>query len=252
MNKKVKIISLVFCIILVSVVFLREIKVAYGEEDTKHGVLVNIDGIDRIVFENKEDICIYLNKVKEIYMERHNDLTNIEIRSNIVYKEGEFFISDFSTPSDYAKYTMDTEENILQIYAQSKSCGSEGEEVSLPTRGVITSSFGSRSDPFNGNESFHKGIDIGAPMNSSIYSPVEGKVILSGWVNGYGNTLIIAAGDMEVLFGHCNELLLKCGDTVAIGQEIARVGSTGNSTGTHLHLEVKENGNIISPSDLLK
>ena len=56
MNKKVKIISLVFCIILVSVVFLREIKVAYGEEDTKHGVLVNIDGIDRIVFENKEDI----------------------------------------------------------------------------------------------------------------------------------------------------------------------------------------------------
>ena len=57
---------------------------------------------------------------------------------------------------------------------------------------------------------------------------------------------------MEVLFGHCNELLLKCGDTVAIGQEIARVGSTGNSTGPHLHLEVKENGNIISPSDLLK
>ena len=252
MNKKIKIISLAFSIILVLVVFLREIRIVYGEVDKKHGILVNIDGVDRTVFEDEEDINIYLNRVKEIYMERHNDLTNIDIRSNIVYKEGEFLISDFSTPNDYAEYTMDTEENILQIYEQTNNSRLEGEEVLFPTRGVITSSFGTRSDPFNGGESFHKGIDIGAPMNSSIYSPVEGRVIFSGWVNGYGNTLIIATGNMEVLFGHCNELLLKCGDTVAIGQEIARVGSTGNSTGPHLHLEVKENGNIISPSDLLK
>ena len=252
MNKKVKIISLVSCIILISVVLLRGMKIVYGEDSMKHGVLVNIDGIDRIVFENKEDIDTYLSKVKEIYSERHNDLTNIDIRSNIVCKEGEFLLSEFSTPKDYAQYTMDTKENIVQIYSESKSYGLEGEEVLFPTRGVITSSFGSRSDPFSGNESFHKGIDIGAPMNSSIYSPVEGKVILSGWVSGYGNTLIISTGDMEVLFGHCNELLLKCGDTVCIGQEIARVGSTGNSTGPHLHLEVKENGNVISPSDLLK
>ena len=108
MNKKIKIISLAFSIILVLVVFLREIRIVYGEVDKKHGILVNIDGVDRTVFEDEEDINIYLNRVKEIYMERHNDLTNIDIRSNIVYKEGEFLISDFSTPNDYAEYTMDT------------------------------------------------------------------------------------------------------------------------------------------------
>ncbi|GAB2719609.1 murein hydrolase activator EnvC family protein [Paenibacillus thermoaerophilus] len=118
----------------------------------------------------------------------------------------------------------------------------------------ITSTFGTRSDPFTGKPATHKGIDIGAPAGSNIVAAEKGVVIHSGWMNGYGNTVILDhGGGLMTLYGHIRNggLKVKEGEVVSRGQKIAEVGSTGNSTGNHLHFEVRKNGTAVNPMSYL-
>ena len=117
----------------------------------------------------------------------------------------------------------------------------------LPGRGV-NSGYGNRRDPFTGRTSFHTGVDIPAPLGTNIFAAEAGTVVFSGWMGGYGNTVLIDHGnDMQTLYGHASTLLVRNGDRVTRGQVIARVGSTGRSTGNHLHFEVRINGNHTNP-----
>jgi len=121
-----------------------------------------------------------------------------------------------------------------------------------PTAGKITSSYGWRTHPIYKVRKFHTGIDIGAPSGQSIKAAADGLVIYSGWVNGYGNTLIIDHGNgITTLYGHTSKLLVGKGKVVKAGDVVAKVGSTGNSTGPHLHFEVRKNGVPINPMDWL-
>jgi murein DD-endopeptidase MepM/ murein hydrolase activator NlpD len=119
-----------------------------------------------------------------------------------------------------------------------------------PTPGYkhLTSPFGYRIHPIYGYKIFHAGVDIGAANKSKIISPGNGIVILARYYGGYGNAVIIdMGGGVTMLFGHCSSLNVKKGDYVVAGQIIAHVGSTGVSTGPHLHFEVRKNGTAVNP-----
>lgn len=125
-------------------------------------------------------------------------------------------------------------------------------QLMYPTIGPVTSNFGWRTHPILGTERFHAGIDFGADYGSLIYASEQGRVIYADWYGGYGNAVIIDHGNgMTTLYAHCSDLYVKDGDVVAKGQPIAAVGSTGFSTGPHLHFELRANGEPIDPAAYL-
>jgi septal ring factor EnvC (AmiA/AmiB activator) len=125
-------------------------------------------------------------------------------------------------------------------------------ELSIPVVGPLTSGFGWRVHPILGRSRFHNGLDFGAPHGSAIRAAHGGRVIVAGWFGGYGKTVVIDRGDgLSTLYGHASEIWVSDGDVVAPGQAIAAVGSTGLSTGPHLHFEVRRDGQPVDPSGFL-
>jgi hypothetical protein len=123
-----------------------------------------------------------------------------------------------------------------------------------PAHGPITSPFGPRVNPVTHVAGIHTGIDIGAACEAPIYAANSGAVVQAGPSSGYGNLITIDHGSgVETRYGHMfdNGLLVKVGDQVKAGQQIARVGTYGNSTGCHLHFEVRQNGSFVDPQVFL-
>lgn len=117
-----------------------------------------------------------------------------------------------------------------------------------PSSHYITYSFGYRYHPLYGTWKFHTGIDISASTGADIIAAASGKVILAQWYQGYGNCVMIDHGSgIVTLYGHCSALCVSQGQEVQRGQLVARVGSTGVSTGPHLHFEVRLNGEYVDP-----
>jgi len=124
--------------------------------------------------------------------------------------------------------------------------------LQYPTHGRISSPFGWRIHPILGYEKFHNGIDFAAETGTPIYAADTGTVIVAEWYGGYGYTVILAHGnEISTLYGHCSELYVRSGEVVQKGQVIAAVGSTGFSTGPHLHFEVRLRGEPVDPAPLL-
>ena len=118
-----------------------------------------------------------------------------------------------------------------------------------PASGRISSAFGDRSSPTEGASTNHKGIDIPAPSGSSIVAAADGKVVISTYSYSAGNYIMIDhGGGLTTVYMHCSQLLVKEGETVKQGQTIAKVGSTGYSTGPHLHFCVWSGGSYVNPS----
>jgi murein DD-endopeptidase MepM/ murein hydrolase activator NlpD len=118
----------------------------------------------------------------------------------------------------------------------------------LPVTGPVTSGFGSRADPFTGAPALHRGVDVAAPAGTPIRAAAGGVVRAAGPRGGYGETVEVDHGDgTTALYAHASALLVRAGDKIAPGQEIARVGSTGRSTGAHLHFEVRRGEQAIDP-----
>ncbi len=117
-----------------------------------------------------------------------------------------------------------------------------------PVPGLITCGFGERSDPFTEEPAFHTGIDISSPRGHSIVSSADGTVVKAGWVNGYGRCVEIAHGlGLRTLYGHLDEIQVFEGQHVSRGQAIGVVGTTGRSTGPHLHYEVRLDNRAVNP-----
>jgi len=94
----------------------------------------------------------------------------------------------------------------------------------------------------------HSGIDLGAGYGNTIAAASAGSVIYAGWYSGYGNTVVLDhGGGYSTLYAHCSSIYVRRGQNVDRGQSIAAVGSTGNSTGPHLHFEVRYQGNAVNP-----
>ena len=121
-----------------------------------------------------------------------------------------------------------------------------------PLNGTISSQFGWRADPFTYGSAFHSGLDIRGTEGSTITASASGRVIFAGWKEGYGLTAIIRhQNGLDTLYGHCSVLLVNDGDDVKRGEVIARVGSTGRTTGPHLHFEVRKNNVPIDSAAML-
>ena len=117
---------------------------------------------------------------------------------------------------------------------------------------VITCKYGPRIHPITKKSGTHTGIDIRATLNSNIYAAASAKVIKAGWNTAYGNMIIIDHGNgITTLYGHANKLCVSVGDTVNQGDIIMKAGSTGYSTGPHLHFEVRKNGTPQDPKNYL-
>ena len=116
----------------------------------------------------------------------------------------------------------------------------------------ITSGFGGRADPLGGGSQYHRGIDFEADVGDPVLSVADGVVSFAGVKSGYGNVVDVDHGNGYVTrYAHNSRLVVRVGDLVRVGQEIAKAGSTGRSTGAHVHFEVWENGNVVNPRKFL-
>ncbi len=147
------------------------------------------------------------------------------------------------------RWSMQLPQNIAAIDLGSMS------RFTLPVSGAISSSFGWRVHPITGERRLHKGIDFAAPTGTPIFAAADGEVTDAGWTDGgYGNIVEIRHSDGSVtLYAHTHRVYVAKGQWVKSGQAIAEVGSTGRSTGPHLHFEIQPDGKTaVDPMDFLQ
>jgi len=156
----------------------------------------------------------------------------------------------------FEKALAELEENSRQLEAMIRKLQGGSTEAlgtgvyTWPTPGYtsITSPYGMRYHPILKQRKMHTGVDIGAPMSATIVAADSGKIIHAGWMGGYGQVLVIDHGNgISTLYAHQSAFLVGNGETVSKGQAIGKVGSTGWSTGPHLHFEVRINGSYTDP-----
>lgn len=121
-----------------------------------------------------------------------------------------------------------------------------------PVAGEVTSGFGERKNPLGAGNDFHPGVDIAGEEGTPIAAAAAGRVVSAGPDGGYGNLIVVDDGNgVTTRYGHCSQIYARVGDAVAPGQTIGAVGSTGRSTGPHLHFEVRVNDQPVDPTQFL-
>ncbi len=124
--------------------------------------------------------------------------------------------------------------------------------VGTPLEGKINSGFGYRKDPFNSRIGFHSGVDIDAKYGDPVVATADGVVEKTGWQGSYGKTIVLQHEDgFETIYGHLSKITVEEGQKIKVGEVIGKAGSTGRSTGTHLHYEVIKDGKRVNPSNFL-
>ena len=121
-----------------------------------------------------------------------------------------------------------------------------------PVEGVISSQYGRRDTATGSVPKNHTGTDIAAVTGTKIKSSTEGEVVLVSEEGDYGKHLKVQIGEVSIIYAHCNQIYVKQGEKVVQGQEIAEVGSTGNSTGPHLHFEIRISERTVNPQSILE
>lgn len=198
--------------------------------DLETGQKILISNMRGIIYKAEEDIDLTtigdFYRVDPTVIKRANNLTSMQLR------EGEevFVPGGFLTTEEWSYFNSDVFE--------------------APLDGRVSSNYGYRNDPFTNRRTFHGGIDIAAPQGSAVRASKDGKVIYTGYAGGYGN-LIILQHDFgyQSYYGHLSSILVENGDQIESGQLIGQVGSTGRSTGPHLHFEIRRDRTRENPLD---
>lgn len=207
-----------------------------------------------------------LNKLNALKEELAKDQLQLEaIKKELKAREKELKAKLQKLQDDYAKLkatSSDIRNSIAKLQeaarkvvvskygpsASTKITPSKGWSWPVPSSTNITSPFGNRIHPVLGYQMFHQGIDISAPSGSSIVAAKNGVVLHSGWWGSYGNCIVLDHGDGYVtIYAHASALYVSVGATVSKGDSIAAVGSTGRSTGPHLHFEISLNSGLVDP-----
>lgn len=252
---------------------LKEIQISLEEE--RKSITDSLSEIEA----SKEEIVKRQNELVEAqkeYIEKQNyqqskmdelyalENQKSEIIGELAYKEQEVT----EEIGDLVSYNSQLQEELDNLFASLNNSGSTGssensgdngyigdpsqETFLRPGYGVVTDDYGPRINPVTGVAGFHTGVDLGDPYGASVSASKTGEVIYSGWISGYGNTIIIDHGNgVQTLYGHNSELLVSVGQQVSRGDTIALVGSTGMSTGPHIHWEIRINGQHVNPLDYL-
>jgi murein DD-endopeptidase MepM/ murein hydrolase activator NlpD len=247
------------------------VQILLGSDDITD-FMSNMDMVQKI-FDNDVEILKTLQEQHDKIAKQKQDLENLQARLESEKKEqsdkqnsleasqGEVETLKAQVASDNATLAAQEDELLKeadrlkaeirklqgdQAYAGGTFCWPSA------TSTRVTSEFGNRFHPILKVYKMHTGIDIGAKAGTDVRAANSGTVIKAGWNNSYGNVVMIDhGGGIVTLYAHNSKLLVKTGDVVAKGQTIALVGSTGNSTGPHIHFEVRVNGEYKNPRDWL-
>lgn len=218
-------------------------KVQEGMVTTYVRYAVTLDGQNKGYAKTQEEAEQMVEEIKSEF----NDKLELNLAVMKEYTEKQEEIDSVNV--ELAKQQID-EELTQEVEQEEKKKESTIDGVLLaskPVSGVVSSRFGAT----NGRDHSHKGIDIAASTGTPIYACGDGTVTKAGWSNGYGNLVVISHGNgVETYYGHCSKIYVTAGQKVESGAKIAAVGSTGNSTGPHLHLEIRKNGKQINPQTI--
>lgn len=207
---------------------------------------------------NSAEVEVKMKELKELEAKMRQYITELPLElepiGGITVSIAEHVDEDFSS--------IDQESTYNQLIEKYKQTITELEETNNELRHIptawptnsskITSEFGVRTDPFNYSSAFHTGIDIEGNRGAPVYAGADGIVVLAEYYGGYGNAIIIRHSNThKTLYGHLSKIKVQVGDQVKKGEMIGLVGSTGRSTGPHLHYEVLKNGVPIDPSPFM-
>lgn len=171
-----------------------------------------------------------------------NNIINIDITS------GEKSSGD--KVDDELEQKPETENEITKISTDAE-CVKDIYKIVSPMQGIITSRFGNRVSDNPIVSSYHTGLDIGANTGTLIKAAHDGVVTQAGDNGTYGKSVTIESGDLKTIYAHCSSVLVKKGKQIKTGENIAKVGMTGNATGPHLHFEIRYQGRFVNPEDVI-
>ena len=235
-------------------------------------------------------ICIYLviyiiqnNQYifSEDFINKVNEIISYDIDFGKLYEDSKNYIMSIFQKEENQSDSNSSEENIVEENQVNNGIGGAAEETETspenveenqnltqeeqdiinvknttsfikPIEGTISSIYGFRETATGSVPKNHTGTDIAATTGTKIKSATEGQVVLASEEGDYGKHIKIQIGEVSIIYAHCNALYVKEGDTVTQGQEIAEVGSTGNSTGPHLHFEIRISERTVDPQKILE
>ena len=235
-------------------------------------------------------ICIYLviyiiqnNQYifSEDFINKVNEIISYDIDFGKLYEDSKNYIMSIFQKEENQSDSNSSEENIVEENQVNNGIGGAAEETETspenveenqnltqeeqdiinvknttsfikPIEGAISSIYGFRETATGSVPKNHTGTDIAATTGTKIKSATEGQVVLASEEGDYGKHIKIQIGEVSIIYAHCNALYVKEGDTVTQGQEIAEVGSTGNSTGPHLHFEIRISERTVDPQKILE
>lgn len=211
---------------------------------TVSGVLMKSDGKEIAVLANEEEIRKVLDNIKDTYKKEDSN-ASFKLKNNITYAKEDINIGNSRTVEQVVNIISKNKEGPIICFIKENEIA-KSQNVSLsrsaslsnimytPSQGTITSAFGVRWGKM------HNGVDIGASTGDPIYAAMDGKVSCAEWEDGYGNVIKIDHGsNLETTYAHCSKIAVKVGQQIKRGEKIGEVGSTGRSTGPHVHFEVR-------------
>lgn len=225
---------------------------------------------DMVLLDEIEAERIAIEEKKMVLEEKKAEISEIKLATEkkqqellAKKRERQQWLASLQSDREVLAKALDELEDLSNQVAEKiraeQAKNSKGEGIvgiaNWPTPGYnrVSSEYGMRLHPVLNTRRMHTGIDIAAPRGANIVAVDYGRVIYADWLGGYGKTIIIDHGkEISTLYAHQNDLLVKVGDEVTRGQVIGKVGSTGQSTGPHLHFEVRKGGSHINPWPYLK
>jgi murein DD-endopeptidase MepM/ murein hydrolase activator NlpD len=152
----------------------------------------------------------------------------------------------------FRSHSLQNDLNVLEQKFTAQSHLLSSTPSIAPVRGILTDGFGGRSDPFTGEAGQHNAVDISSAVGVAVRAPADGIVVKAEWANGYGNVIYVSHGyGYSTRYGHLSAFNVRPGQHVKRGDVLGHVGSTGRSTGPHLHYEVRVNNNPVNPLEYI-
>ncbi len=234
------------------------------EYDTN--MIDELTATEEIIRQETEDIRVEKEESEQLFKlaeDKKNELDGILAEKTALMKDYHDNEAKYERLIESNMRASQEAETLINQLLKSSGSGPEvysysGGELGwpVPSRAASSSSLSSgfiyRKKPIGSGYEYHSGYDIPAPYGSDIVAAEAGEVIYSGWMNGYGNTIMINhGGGIVTLYAHNSSLVVSKGESVVRGQVVSKCGSTGNSTGNHCHFEVRLNGTAVSPEPYL-
>ncbi len=232
-----------------------------------------VDQDKQMLEANRHDLALIMEKeqeIKTLLAQQTDDFNRMaELETILITKEKEREVQiaslnaniehEHAVTEEMAEAAVELANRQAELLVKQKNLQnfSSGGELAYPFERwyPITSNYGGRVDPITGRKgASHYGIDFGAPSGTNIVATHKGTVMIAGWVNGYGYTVVLDDGDgIRTWYCHMTtgSIQVSVGEVVDVGEVVGQVGSTGRSTGPHLHLGVQKNGNWVDPANYL-